>query len=70
MGAQISDHDRAFDMAIAHQLCAPLASYVLNRGEAVLTVGENASTMCAQNLNLIAFGVACSAFDDLSILGS
>ena len=33
--AQLSDHDRAFDMAIAHQLCAPLASYALNRGEAV-----------------------------------
>ena len=33
--AQLSDHDRAYDLAIAHQLCAPLASYALERGDEV-----------------------------------
>ncbi len=33
--AQLSDYDSAYELAIAHQLCAPLASYALERGDEV-----------------------------------
>ena len=33
--AELRNHDDLYELAIAHQLCAPLANYALNRGEEI-----------------------------------